>query len=80
MPMPCMSRVLNAVGEVVVHKNIPTKPKVFLRLIKPYRERLVVGCECMFSWYSGWPIFVLLKQSSLSSVMALYAGHSWRSE
>ena len=43
--------ILNSVGEVVVHKNLPTKPKAFLRLINPYRERLVVGCECMFSWY-----------------------------
>ena len=43
--------ILNATGEVVVHKNIPTKPKSFLRLIKPYRDRLVVGCECMFTWY-----------------------------
>ncbi|PLX98988.1 MAG: IS110 family transposase [Desulfuromonas sp.] len=43
--------VLDSVGEIVVHKNIPTTPKAFLRLIKPYRERLVVGCECMFSWY-----------------------------
>ena len=43
--------IINSVGEMVVHKNIPTKPKSFLRLIKPYRERLVVGCECMFSWY-----------------------------
>ena len=43
--------ILNAVGEIVVHKNIPTKPKAFLRLIKPYREGLIVGCECMFTWY-----------------------------
>lgn len=43
--------ILNATGEVVVHKNIPTRPKSFLKLIKPYRDRLVVGCECMFSWY-----------------------------
>ncbi len=43
--------VLDAVGETVLHKNIPTKPKSFLRLIKPYREELVVGCECMFTWY-----------------------------
>ena len=43
--------ILNATGEVAVHKNIPTTPKAFLRLIKPYRERLVVGCECMFTWY-----------------------------
>ncbi len=43
--------ILNTVGEVVLHKNISTKPKAFLRLINPYRERLIVGCECMFSWY-----------------------------
>jgi transposase len=43
--------ILNALGEVVVHKNIPTRPKSFLRLIKPYRNGLVVGCECTFSWY-----------------------------
>lgn len=43
--------ILDSTGDVVVHKNIATKPKSFLRLIKPYRERLVVGCECMFTWY-----------------------------
>jgi len=43
--------ILDATGEAVLHKNIPTKPKSFLRLIKPYREELVVGCECMFTWY-----------------------------
>jgi transposase len=43
--------VLDATGETVLHKNIPTKPKSFLRLIKPYRSELVVGCECMFTWY-----------------------------
>ena len=43
--------VLDSTGEVVLHKNIPTRPKAFLCLIKPYREDLVVGCECMFTWY-----------------------------
>jgi transposase len=43
--------ILNSTGEVVLHKNIPTKPKSFLKLIKPYRDNLVIGCECMFSWY-----------------------------
>jgi transposase len=43
--------ILDSCGEVVVHKNLPTKPKAFLRLIKPYRNGLIVGCECMFSWY-----------------------------
>lgn len=43
--------ILDSAGEIVLHKNIPTSPKTFLRLIKPYRSGLVVGCECMFSWY-----------------------------
>ena len=43
--------ILDATGEMVVHKNIPTRPKSFLKLIKPYRDGLLVGCECMFSWY-----------------------------
>lgn len=43
--------ILNAAGEIVEHRNIPTRPKTFLRLIKPYRAGLVVGCECMFTWY-----------------------------
>ncbi|MCK4691545.1 MAG: IS110 family transposase [Desulfuromonadales bacterium] len=43
--------ILDSSGEVVLHKNIPTRPKTFLRLIKPYRDNLVVGCECMFTWY-----------------------------
>ena len=41
--------ILDASGEVVVHKNIPTKPKTFLKLINPYRAGLIVGCECMFT-------------------------------
>lgn len=43
--------ILDSTGEVVVHKNIPTRPKSFLKLIKSYRDGLVVGCECMFTWY-----------------------------
>jgi transposase len=26
-------------------------PEPFLALLRPYREGLVVGCECMFAWY-----------------------------
>ena len=43
--------IINALGQTVLHKNIQTKPKSFLRMIKPFRDGLVVGCECMFSWY-----------------------------
>jgi predicted NBD/HSP70 family sugar kinase len=38
--------ILDGTGEIVFHKNIATRPKDFLRLIKPYSNGLVVGCEC----------------------------------
>ncbi len=38
-------------GTKLVHKNLPTTPEAFLRIIAPYREDVVVGVECMFTWY-----------------------------
>ena len=38
-------------GTKLVHKNLPTTPDAFLRVIAPYREDVVVGVECMFTWY-----------------------------
>ena len=43
--------ILDNKGEILLHKNIPTKSNAFLKLIEPYREDLVVGVECIFSWY-----------------------------
>ncbi len=43
--------VLDAAGEVLFHRNGPTTPKHFLRVIAPYREDIVVAVECMFTWY-----------------------------
>ena len=43
--------VMNNEGDVLLHRNIPTDPQVFLRAIKPYKKGLVVACECMFAWY-----------------------------
>src|SRR4029450_7807431 len=42
--------ILDQHGTKLVHKNLPTPPEAFLRLIAPYREDLVVGVECMFTW------------------------------
>ena len=42
---------LDQAGTILVHKNLPTTPEAFLRIIAPYREDLVVGVECMFTWY-----------------------------
>ena len=43
--------ILDQHGTKLVHKNLPTTPDAFLRVIAPYREDLVVGVECMFTWY-----------------------------
>jgi hypothetical protein len=42
--------ILDQHGTKLVHKNLPTTPEAFLRVIAPYREDLVVGVECMFTW------------------------------
>jgi transposase len=38
-------------GEVVCDRQIACCPKAFLKTIAPYRDGIVVGVECMFSWY-----------------------------
>jgi transposase len=43
--------VVNQDGQTLVHKNIPARPDRFLELVRPYRDGLVVGVECMFAWY-----------------------------
>jgi len=42
--------ILDEHGTKLVHKNLPTTPEAFLRLIAPYREDLVVGVACIFTW------------------------------
>jgi transposase len=36
---------------MLLHRNLPCDPTLFLAAICPYREDLVVGVECIFSWY-----------------------------
>jgi transposase len=38
-------------GAKLLHKNLPTTPEAFLRVVAPYRDDLVVGVECIFTWY-----------------------------
>lgn len=42
--------ILNQSGTILVHKHLPPTPEAFLRVITPYREDVVVGVECMFTW------------------------------
>jgi transposase len=43
--------ILDAAGQVLVHRNVDATPEAFLATIAPYRDDLVVAVECMFTWY-----------------------------
>jgi transposase len=43
--------VLDSAGEIVLHRNINTEREIFLAVIEPFRENVVVAVECMFTWY-----------------------------
>jgi hypothetical protein len=32
-------------------RNLPAAPAPFLKAVQPFRDGLVVGCECMHGWY-----------------------------
>ena len=43
--------VLNQQGKVKIHENIKTDPDIFIELISPFLEDIVIGVECVFCWY-----------------------------
>jgi len=43
--------ILDQEGEIKLQRDIRTDPEVFLRTISRYREDIVVGVECIFTWY-----------------------------
>ena len=53
--------VLDRDGNKRLHRNMRAKPDEFLRAVKPFRDGLVVGVECMFTWY--WLADLCLDES-----------------
>jgi transposase len=43
--------ILDREGQVLLHKNMRSRPESFLDAVAPYRDDLVVAVECMFTWY-----------------------------
>ncbi len=58
--------ILDQAGTVLVHKNLPTTPEAFLRVIAPYRAARVVAGECMFTW--SW-LADLLARAGITFVL-----------
>jgi transposase len=44
------THVLDERGKTVFERDLPAGPDAFLDAVRPYRDGLVVGCECMFAW------------------------------
>jgi transposase len=45
------THVLDERGRTVFERDLPAGPGSFLEAMQPFRDGLVVGCECMFAWY-----------------------------
>ena len=43
--------VLDQAGTVRLSRNLPAKPDPFLAAVAPFRPDLLVGCECVHTWY-----------------------------
>src|SRR5918995_4129102 len=43
--------ILDHEGNTRLHRNVRAKPHDFLSAIEGFRDDLVVGAECMFTWY-----------------------------
>jgi len=43
--------IISSDEETVLHKNMKAEPEAFLKAIQPYRSDIVVGVECIFTWY-----------------------------
>lgn len=43
--------VLDQHGDVKLHRNLPAQPDPFLAAVEPFRDDIVVGAECIFTWY-----------------------------
>ncbi|MCO6044654.1 IS110 family transposase [Aeoliella sp. ICT_H6.2] len=43
--------ILDQDGNKRLHRNVRAKPLDFLSAVKDFRDDLVVGVECMFTWY-----------------------------
>ena len=48
--------ILDSAGNTVKEANIKANPSDLEKLLKPYKNEVVVGVECIFSWYwvSDW--------------------------
>src|SRR6476469_6553801 len=62
--------VLDRDGAVRFSKNLPAQPEPFLRAVDPFKDGLLVGCECVHCWY--W-----LADTCRDHQLPFALGHAW---
>src|SRR5262245_1584838 len=62
--------ILDHDGQERFSRNLPAAPAPFVKAVAPFREGLVVGCECMHCWY--W-----LADTCRDHAIAFALGHAW---
>src|SRR5262245_41855305 len=62
--------ILDGDGQVRFAKNLPANPDAFLHAIAPFRDGLLVACECVHCWY--W-----LADTCRDHDIAFVLGHAW---
>jgi transposase len=62
--------VLDNDGQARFGKSLPAQPEPFLRAVQPFRDGLLVGCECVHCWY--W-----LADTCRDHAIAFVLGHAW---
>ncbi len=43
--------IISSDGEIVLHRNMKADPDSLNKAIEPYRSDIVIGVECIFTWY-----------------------------
>jgi transposase len=61
--------ILDATGQVLLHRNVKATPAALLEIIAPYRDDLVIAAECTFTWY--W-----LADTCAAERIAFVLGHA----
>jgi transposase len=62
--------ILDRDGRTCFARNLPAQPQPFLQAITPFREGLLVACECVHPWY--W-----LADTCREHQIDFVLGHAW---
>ena len=69
--------IIDSDGSILFHKNMDADPAHSMPAIEPYKDDIIIGVECVFTWY--W-IADFCKDNNIPFILghALYESDSWR--